>query len=46
MTYKYDTREVTHGNAMGFFAKISKTESGTLDLKKTVSIYRNAKNIF
>ena len=33
MTYKYDTREVTHGNAMGFFAKISKTESGTLDLK-------------
>lgn len=34
MTYKYDTREVTHGNAMGFFAKISKTESGELDLKK------------
>ena len=33
MTYKYDTREVTHGNAMGFFAKISKTESGALDLK-------------
>lgn len=34
MTYKYDTREVTHGNTTGFFAKISKTESGTLDLKK------------
>lgn len=45
MTYKYDTREVTHGNTTGFFAKISKTESGTLDLK-TVSIYRIAKNIF
>ncbi|WP_313449198.1 phage tail protein [Streptococcus parasuis] len=34
MTYKYDTREVTHGNANGFYAKIAKTDAGTLDLQK------------
>ncbi|APD23726.1 major tail protein [Streptococcus phage IPP51] len=38
MTYKYDTREVTHGNTTGFFAKISKTESGTLDLKNRIHL--------
>lgn len=32
MTYQYDTREVTHGNASGFFAKISKGSSGELVL--------------
>lgn len=32
MTYQYDTREVTHGNASGFFAKISKNSSGALEL--------------
>lgn len=34
MTFKYDTREVTHGNATGFFAKIAKNEEGELDLQK------------
>lgn len=34
MTYQYETREVTHGNATGFFAKIAKTVSGELDLQK------------
>ena len=34
MSYKYETREVTHGNANGFFAKIAKTDAGLLDLKK------------
>ncbi|HEM6116519.1 TPA: phage tail protein [Streptococcus suis] len=34
MTFKYDTREVTHGNATGFFAKIAKNEEGNLELQK------------
>ncbi|HFE9244781.1 TPA: hypothetical protein ACGAU0_000592 [Streptococcus agalactiae] len=34
MTYQYDTREVTHGNANGFYAKIAKTDAGALDLQK------------
>lgn len=33
MTYQYDIREVTHGNARGFYAKIAKTETGELDIK-------------
>ncbi len=33
MTYQYDTREVTHGNATGFFAKIAKNSNGELDLQ-------------
>ena len=33
MTYQYDIREVTHGNARGFYAKIAKTETGKLDIK-------------
>ena len=33
MTYQYETREVTHGNATGFYAKIAKTEAGALDLQ-------------
>lgn len=33
MTYQYDTREVTHGNATGFFAKIAKNSKGELDLQ-------------
>lgn len=37
MTYKYDTREVTHGNASGFFAKISKNSSGALELGSAYS---------
>lgn len=45
MTYKYDTREVTHGNAMGLF-KISKTESWRTRSKNTIPIYRNAKTSF
>lgn len=33
MTYQYDIREVTHGNARGFYAQIAKTETGELDIK-------------
>ena len=33
MTYQYDIREVTHGNARGFYAQIAKTEAGKLDIK-------------
>ncbi|MCK1203045.1 hypothetical protein MXZ84_10770, partial [Streptococcus uberis] len=32
MTYTYDKREVTHGNAFGFFAKISQAVSGGLEI--------------
>lgn len=35
MTYQYDIREVTHGNARGFYAQIAKTETGELDIKTT-----------
>lgn len=34
MTYTYDKREVTHGNAFGFFAKISQAVSGGLEIGK------------
>lgn len=33
MTYQYDIREVTHGNARGFYAQIAKTDTGKLDIK-------------
>lgn len=36
MAYKYDTREVTHGNAFGFFSKISQDKStGAVTFEKT-----------
>lgn len=37
MTYKYDTREITHGNAGGFVSKISKNSKGELELGKPYS---------
>ncbi|HGA1205597.1 TPA: phage tail protein [Streptococcus suis] len=34
MTYQYETRELTHGNARGFFAKIGKSSSGAFEIGK------------